>query len=267
MVGKVSAAKTIEDSFIQRFESKLGMLATVFCPLDGKRYEATAANRRLFRRNRNAHVVQTLKNAQRFERELLKAVPLDEALHCVVSSRSFFGRRTPRVVLIGAVRSPLKSLLGDNDRALGALDLDEVIRALVKDPQVFYYLGICATTRWSDEAFERIPVLDNALICLLESAGSTAWRLRPQSDPRWNDLLPLFDPETEEEKVARVEAWVREHPILALRGGHMKVADISRETGVNGALLDKALKACAARDSELSLTKIDDTAILKRSRL
>ncbi len=263
----VPQAKTIEETFIQRFEARLGLLASVFNPLDGKRYDATSANRRLFRRNRNAHVVETLKRAQRFERELLKTVPLDEALHCAVSSRSFFGRRSPRVMVIGAVRSPLAALLHDEPAPLGPLDVDEVVGALVKDPKLFYYVGICATTSWNEAAFDRLPLLDNAVVCLLESTHSTAWRLKPQNDPRWNDLAPLFDPESDEEKVARVRRMICEHPTLSLRGGHLRVNEIASSSGVDGALLDKALQGCTALDAELSLTEIDGIKIVKRARL
>jgi hypothetical protein len=103
---------------------------------------------------------------------------------------------------------------------------------------------------------------------LVEPAGASAWRQHLDAPERWKGLAGVFDPERDEEKVARCRAAIMALPDLQVRGGHVLLEDLYRALEFAAAVVDDALAGLtgAAGAGEWLVRDVGERRILQRAR-
>jgi hypothetical protein len=102
-------------------------------------------------------------------------------------------------------------------------------------------------------------------VCLVEGAGSSAWRRSLIADPRWGGVERVFDPETDREKVDRAREHMREH--LKPKGEFLILNNLTEDLDLPADCIRAALDELLAEDSELQVTVSTGREIVKRRRL
>jgi DNA-binding transcriptional MerR regulator len=263
----VERARALEEMFIGRFEQGFERLGRVLCPLDGKGYKASARERSLLKRDRAGEIVDIMKRHRVFDRALLDMIPLDETREFQVFQRGLFGRGDLKVVVSALSLSPLDAFVRQRWAAapLGQLEVERALDGLPLRDDVFHYVGLLSTCGWSDEARERVPVRRNLLVCLIESAGGSAWRRHLVADPRWGGVERVFDPETDREKIDRARDFMREH--LKPKGEFLILANLVEDLDLPTDCIRTALDELLADDAELQVAVSGGREIVKRRRL
>lgn len=265
----VEKAKALEELFIGRFDETFAAIRRVPHPIEQQLYPAGPRDRIHLKRTRSDDVIDLMKRHRIYERELLDVMPLDEVSEYRIFTRSIFGKKEVRVVVAACSVSPLEELIRTRC-AVGKAGPRELARALdAVGPRegAFYYVGILSTTGWEAGVERFVPASPHLLVALAENRGGTEWRLRHCEDERWGDMLRVFDPESEREKVERVRRALEAHPDLAVRGGHVILKNFREDADVPEAILEAAVREVLARDEELSLLEVGGRKILKRRRL
>lgn len=263
----VERARALEEMFIGRFEQGFERLGRVLCPLDNKGYKASARERSLLKRDRAGEIVDIMKRHRVFDRALLDMIPLDETREFQVFQRGLFGRGDLKVVVSALSLSPLDSFVRQRWAAtpLGSLEVERALDGLPLRDDVFHYVGLLSTCGWSDEARERVPVRRNLLVCLIESAGGSAWRRHLVADPRWGGVERVFDPETDREKIDRARDFMREH--LKPKGEFLILTNLVEDLDLPTDCIRTALDELLAEDLELQIAVSGGREIVKRRRL
>lgn len=263
----VERARALEEMFIGRFEQGFERLGRVLCPLDGKGYKSGPRERSLLKRDRAGEIVDVMKRHRVFDRALLDIIPLDETREFQVFQRGLFGRGDLKVVVSALSLSPLEAFVRQRWAAepLGPLDVERALDGLPLRDDVFHYVGMLSTVGWSAEARDRVPVRRNLLVCLVESAGSSAWRRHLVADPRWGGVERVFDPETDREKIDRARDFMREH--LKPKGEFLILTNLVEDLDLPPECIRTALDEVLAEDSELAIQVSGGREIVKRRRL
>ncbi|MCW8142177.1 MAG: hypothetical protein KIT58_24985, partial [Planctomycetota bacterium] len=263
----VERARALEEMFIGRFEQGFERLGRVLCPLDGKGYKSGPRERSLLKRDRAGEIVDVMKRHRVFDRALLDLIPLDETREFQVFQRGLFGRGDLKVVVSALSLSPLETFVRQRwcDEPLGPLEVERALDALPLRDDVFHYVGLLSTTGWSRDARSRVPVRRNLLACLIESAGSSAWRRHLVADPRWGGVERVFDPETDREKVDRARDGMREH--LKPKGEFLILDNLVEDLDLPPECIRAALDELLAEDGELQVQVSGGREIVKRRRL
>lgn len=263
----VERARALEEMFIGRFEQGFERLGRVLCPLDGKGYKSGPRERSLLKRDRAGEIVDIMKRHRVFDRALLDIIPLDETREFQVFQRGLFGRGDLKVVVSALSLSPLETFVRQRwaDEPLGPLDVERALDGLPLRDDVFHYVGMLSTVGWSAEARERVPIRRNLLVCLVESAGGSAWRRHFVADRRWGGVERVFDPETDREKVDRARDYMREH--LKPKGEFLILANLVEDLDLPPDCIRAALDEVLAEDSELAVQVCGGREIVKRRRL
>lgn len=263
----VERARALEETFIGRFESGFERLGRVLCPLDGKGYKAGPRERSLLKRDRAGEIVDVMKRHRVFDRTLLDIIPLDEAREFQVFQRGLFGRGDLKVVVSALCLSPLDQFVKRRWAfgPLGPLDVERAVEGLGIKADVFHYVGILSTTGWVPECKDRLPTGRNLLVCLIESAGATAWRRHLLPDPRWGGVERAFDPETDREKVERVRDHLRVH--LKPKGEFVILENLIEDLDLPAECVRAALDEVLGEDGELAVVVSGGREIVKRRRL
>ncbi len=263
----VERARALEETFIGRFESGFERLGRVLCPLDGKGYKAGPRERSLLKRDRAGEIVDVMKRHRVFDRTLLDIIPLDEAREFQVFQRGLFGRGDLKVVVSALCLSPLDQFVKRRWAfgPLGPLDVERAVEGLGIKADVFHYVGVLSTTGWVPECKDRLPTGRNLLVCLIESAGATAWRRHLLPDPRWGGVERAFDPETDREKVERVRDHLRVH--LKPKGEFVILENLIEDLDLPAECVRAALDEVLGEDGELAVVVSGGREIVKRRRL
>ncbi len=102
-------------------------------------------------------------------------------------------------------------------------------------------------------------------MCLIESAGATAWRRHLLADPRWGGVERAFDPETDREKVERVRDHLRVH--LKPKGEFVILENLIEDLDLPAECVRAALDEVLGEDGELAVVVSGGREIVKRRRL
>ncbi len=263
----VERARALEEMFIGRFEQGFERLGRVLCPLDGKGYKSGPRERSLLKRDRAGEIVDVMKRHRVFDRALLDIIPLDETREFQVFQRGLFGRGDLKVVVSALSLSPLELFVRQRWAAepLGPLEVERALDGLPLRDDVFHFVGMLSTVGWTAEARDRVPVRRNLLVCLIESAGGSAWRRHLVADPRWGGVERVFDPETDREKVDRARDFMREH--LKPKGEFLILSNLVEDLDLPPECIRTALDEVLAEDSELAIQVSGGREIVKRRRL
>lgn len=216
----------------------------------------------------DAHAMRGhLARAGKPDRDQLSSVPTNRRVELLGFDRFLMLWKKPTGVAIGSVLAPLedfaKSSDGQNGKPIGAGELSDHVRRLVRDAKVPHIIGICAPTGFTDDARELKLSMSNVTVVLIEPDGYGGWRTTSNSEKNAEKLDEIFDPETAKEKVARVGRIVAEHSADLLTGG-LSMSSLADRTGMPEDVLKKGFEALAKNDPELRLTKKDGSLVLYR---
>lgn len=139
-------------------------------------------------------------------------------------------------------------------------------------PDVFFVIGVAGVNTRPD-----LPPADDALRAL---TGGTNWRaafieyLNPGwrvNTPRDGVILPalfenLFDPEPQDQKIARVDAALGAAQELKEPGGFVLIDELARRAAVAADLVADRAMLFAGRTPGLELKDVDGNLILQRNR-
>ncbi len=214
-----SAARDLEENFLQRVERNALEQASFFHPGEGRAYPQ--GDRSVDRLEPGAEEVRRLMRAGAAAnpREVFAEMPLNRALRYAVSARTLLGKRAVPVAVAGACVSPLAELAdpGWSCRRAEWRDASAAVDRLAADGAVFHYCAVFATAGWSEDAPRMLADRPHALIALVERRGAV-WGVTRTSDPRWAQAPGLFRLHTEPECRELVAGFVRAHPFELLMG-------------------------------------------------
>lgn len=259
-------ARDLENVFIRHFEAAYRSLTSVYQPADGKRYPTRASGREPAIADEYLRVVEILKEARCFERELFDSLPLDKSTRFDVTSG---GRRHEALAVLGVSWSPTEDFVraGASSARAGGTDLCRVLdRHLVQD-SVFYYVGVHSTVGWEPEVARYLPRGDNYRVALVEYDDDIGWRVWNDFPPEAGELVRLFDPEPFEEKVERCLRRIGELEELRVRGGFVPVDELAGTLRVTADVVEESLKRIETPGNGLKLTTVRGRRLLQRDRL
>jgi hypothetical protein len=243
------AARVAEDSYFERLAANVNATAGVYDPLTGRTYDASPRNRVTKALDERSSEVKALIK-RLAERDLMRTyeempkngITLYEILH-----KELLGRPAVRVTVAGASFSPVEDLIrsGASGRKTPSEELNRVKDLIVRNENVFYYIGAFTTSAW-DEDTRRVLVGSNYLIALSD-VHEGAWRTYYSPDPRWRSAARIFDLTTEEEKVEAIRRWVNRHTFELLMD-ELTEDTVFDELGYAIPIVREAFELIAAED-------------------
>ncbi|MCZ6603198.1 MAG: hypothetical protein O6952_09340 [Planctomycetota bacterium] len=261
-------ARGLEETFTDRFELGLQRVGEVLNPLDGKVYPiGQSSSPRYY--HKEADVADRMKSLGVFERDILGEMPRNRLGILRIRKSGFFSSRVTRLVIVAATCSPLEEFIleGSSSRRLDLAEMNRVVDEVVKQEDIFYFIGVLSTTGWSDDCKGRLPQGPNYLLAAVENIGGSRWQVDKTPDKRWGRVFSAFDAETRPEKLARCQAYFAENTDLALKGGHVVLEVASELLGVPDDIFRRAVDEAARRDPDLAVMEVSGKKILKRARI
>ena len=264
----VLSARRREEHFLERFDRNVQRLTKIYNPIERKNYSvrASALDPEIF--DPYQRVVEILKGLEKYDRSLLENLPHDRSTRYGFPTGGLFGRKKPKIVVAGVVRSPIEKL-ADAGYALGPLNREALLEAVhdtVKDHETYYVVGVLSTVGWDPHLFDKPPRGENFSVVLIDPLPGSGWRVHDSLPPKLAELRAIFDPEEFGEKVSRTFYRIVEDEELAIPGGHLEVERLLAETGVDRHVLDAALEQIQLEDSRIQRTTIAGQELLKRDR-
>lgn len=263
------ACRLREGTFLERFRSAFGKVREVYHPVERRYYTVEGAARTVARERTDA-VRRLMERLGQSESGVFAEMPADRSIRVEIATGGLLTARRVRVVVAALTLSPLQELLRDGATAapVGLGALREAVGEVVREPGAFHYVGVCATTGFAAECRGALPTAPNLLLACTEPAGATAWRVAADAPDRWQGLLAAFDPETDDERVARCRRWIEARSELGLRGGHVLLPDLERDGQAEGfapAIVQRAVAALAAAGDH-AVRDVGERRILQRAR-
>ena len=264
----IDAARQREEHFLQRFERNVARLQRVFHPKEKKYYTFRGESLDPEVHDPYQDVVSILKENDLYDRRLLESLPHDRASRYLLPPPGIFGKKKPKLVVSGVVRSPIGELarLGGVLNPLGVDAVREVLRTEMKAAGAFYVFGILSTVGWDSDVKARLPRGEDFALVLIEQTEGGGWSFTDSLPEKLKELLPVFDPEDFTEKVSRTFYRVIEEPELQIPGGHIEVEKLLQQLGVESDVLDVALQQVTQENSRIELTEVSGRRIIKRAR-
>ena len=261
-------ARGLEETFTDRFELGLQRVGEVTNPLDRKVYSIARRTAPKYY-HKEGEIADRMKALGVFERDILSEMPRNRLGVLRIHRTGLFSSRATKVFIAAASLSPLEEFIleGSSSRKLDLAAMNEAVDELAKQDDIFYYIGLLSTTGWAEDCRGRLPQGQNYLVAAVENLGGSRWRVEKTPDRRWGRVHAAFDPETRPEKLARCQAYFRDHSGLSLKGGHV-VLDVAREElGVPEDIFSRAVQEVERRDPELGVMEVSGKKILKRARV
>ncbi|MGD2108547.1 MAG: hypothetical protein PVI86_04055 [Phycisphaerae bacterium] len=234
----------------------------------GKQFRGSTWQRA--RHDEGDHLRALLAKNRVFDRERLKSLPANRrvALHGFERRMLLWKRRTG--VAVASVLSPMSHYASSPESQdappIGLGELADHVRGLVGDAKVPHIIGVCATTGFTEEARNAKLDLPNATVILIEPDSQGGWRTTSAGDTVEAHVLKIFDPESTNEKIARVRRVVEEHSADLLTAGLSSTA-LMNKTGLEKEVVRSGLEQVAAADPELKLTEKEGDFLLFRGAM
>lgn len=211
--------------------------------------------------------VRALMAANRqFDREVLKSIPANRRVVLQGYERRFiFGKRRTGVAS-AIVISPISHYAanrGGGAPPIGLGELMDHVRKQIVDPNVPHVIGVCSPSGFAPEARQARLELPNVTVLLVEPAGDGGFRVVggvEGVDPR---LLRIFDPESTNQKLERVQRFAAEHSADLLTGG-LSVASAAARLELPEDVVQKGFEKAAISDPELKVGRKDGEFLLFR---
>jgi hypothetical protein len=261
-------AKELEDIFIRSFEAAYRNLDTIYHPVLEKDVPIRADGRQPEIADEYLHVVEILKSERQFDRELFDSLPLDKSTRFHVTGSRRRGLREP-IAVIGANWSPIPDFVkhGRSSARAGGAELCSVLDRWIGNRSVFHYIGVHSTVGWKPEVTQYLPRGDHYRVALVEYDDEIGWRLWHDFPPPGASLAEVFDPESREDKIARLERRIKDLRELQIRGGFVVVDELPSFLQVSVDILSEALEVLSRENNGLEIQDVKGRRILKRDRL
>ncbi|MCI0343777.1 MAG: hypothetical protein L0216_21950 [Planctomycetales bacterium] len=265
-------ARRREETFLERFRSQAARIRELFHPAENRYYPVAPSDLPPRERDGGEALRRAMDRLGLADRSVLGEMPRDRSLRVEVGTRGFLGRGQRKLAVVAQSLSPMDALLRDADPGgteapVTLAALREAIGEIVREPGVFYYVGVCATTRFAPECAAEPPVAPNLLLARVERDGGTSWRVALGDPDRWRGLAECFDPESGDEKVARCRRAIEERTELRLRGGHVLLEDLHRAPGFAREIVERAIESLVSGNgAEWLVRDVGERKILQRAR-
>lgn len=261
-------ARDLENVFIRNFETAYRALKSVYHPIHRKRCPTRSSSREPLIADEYLRVVEILKEARCFDRELFDSLPLDKSTRFNISAGGLVQKRE-KLAVIGTSWSPTDDFVkhGVSDRRAGGTDLCRVLDRQLEESSVFYYVGVHSTVGWEPEVTRYLPRGDNYRVAVVEFDEEAGWRVWDDFPPEAAEVARLFDPESLEEKVERCVKRIEKRGELQVRGGFVPVDELCEELDVGPDVFEEGLKRIARPGNGLEVTTVRGQRLVKRARL
>jgi hypothetical protein len=206
-----------------------------------------------------------LASKQRYDRELLKTLPLNRRVEVRGFEKRFGLWKRGTGVAIASVISPLGHFAAPsgNPPPIGLAELMEHVRRLVRDTKVPHIIGVCSTTGFTEEARMARIEMPHVTVVLVEPEPRGGWRVHGSDrdiDPR---LVKIFDPEGPKQKVERVRRVLQERSADLLTGG-LSASSVAEKANLPEDTVRRAFEALAESDPEMRVMREDGELVLFR---
>jgi hypothetical protein len=202
------------------------------------------------------------------DRSIRRTMPSNRATRLDVGTRGLLSGFTPVVSVTGISLSPLKPLAvtGETEAPVEFPDLESAVKRAADRHRVYHYVGVFATTSFSEECVDQPPRSKNLATVLVERGADSEWVVLNREGFSWPGTPALFDLETIAEKVDRCRRTILGHEDLRLQGGHVRLSEIRAELGFSEDVFDRALAEILDGPDEFQVRELDGTRILQRPR-
>jgi hypothetical protein len=257
----------MEEDFHGRLRGRLGALREVFNPLDGRVYFVDPALS-LKHWDQGGKVKRVMLAEGVLDRSVRRSMPSNRATRLDVGTKGLLSGFTPVVSVTGISLSPLSPLAveGETEAPVEFPDLESAVKRAADRHRVFHYVGVFATTSFSEECVAQPPRSRNLATVLVVRGADSEWVVLNREGFPWPGTPALFDLETIAEKVDRCRRTILEHEDLRLRGGHVRLSEIRADLGFSGDVFDSALAQILDGPEEFQVRELDGTRILQRPR-
>lgn len=263
--------KELEDIFIKRFEENFAKFRTygrLFHTNEGKIYPANASLKTPKRSHKQMRLLQKMKELKIFDRSILEEMPSQKQSQFQIYSKNFWGKKIPKIIVAAISIFPIEPLLlSQNPPKMNSTAAEEAIKSIVKETNLYYYIGIASLTGWEEETLTQLSPGPNWQIALIENLNSTCWKTQFHDKESWNGLDKVYDPETEAEKILRCKNYLKHHSDLKRKGGHVLLNHLSEKLNLPDAIIVQAIEEILETDPQLELQEIAGRRILKRKRI
>lgn len=259
-------AQHLENLFIRRFETGFRALKSIYHPIEAKSYPTRSSAGEPLIADEYLRVVEVLKEARCFDRELFDSLPLNKSTQFNVWSGRVVQRKL-KLSLVGASWSPIAQFVhGESSMPpAGATELYRLLDRFVVDRSVFHYIALHSTVGWDPVLTRHPPGGQNYLAALVEYDDEIGWSVHHGFPAEATGLVDILDPEPFAEKVERCKRRIEDLRELRVRGGFVAVDTLPALLRVDREVVTEALGRLQAND--LRLATVRGRKILKRERL
>jgi len=225
--------------------------------------QVAALRKRVARADAADETRRHLAEARQADPDLLPRLPRGEALE-VSFHRTKWGLLSSLAARLRVIcRSPIKSLVnGEPARPMTAAEVNRVLEQFKTDDRAPTTVVILSTSGFSIDAHDMAQRMATRTLVLVEpnrAGGFSVWG--PTETKALNDLL---DPETEDEKRARIRAAVtaREDELATDGVSADRIAD---QTLLPLSMVEEELRGIAKADKSLRAQRLDGRIVLHRA--
>jgi hypothetical protein len=261
-------ARNLEKLFLDRTKDNLIKAGELESPLDKKTYPVSFSEKSWFAFSDKSQIKAIMEHYEIYDKSLLRKIPQNARFEYTIESRSLFSKK-PAIKVVGVFLTHLEGLITKGCAAL-KVPLEELHALREKyaaDSKIFVYIGVFSPTGFEADCYADAP--DGAAweFVLIEPAGGTGYRLTCREEKLAAIAHKLFDLETPEEKIYRVQKYVKESDDLGIPGGFLVLADAADDLNLPAALLGEVFREVAKEDDSLTFETVGGKDIIKRARI
>ena len=268
-------ARSYEAFFIDAFLSQIGRVGTIPHPAGGKPLTIDPDEYPL-EADESVQLDRLLDRRRDLASEEVRGCPQNRRLTLAVRKSGFLGfGSTTELVLVAACVSRLERYVSPGHDA-DPLTLEELQRHIDRwalAPETMHYLGVLSPTGWGPAASpEKLSTATREVI-LIEPAtdhGSDSphgFAFRTRRHPNLPlEIAQIFDPESEEAKMARAVSYLARHPDLVTPGGVLLLEEEREKLAIERTQLEQAVAHLVGEDHKLIAEELDGEWVLRRRR-
>jgi hypothetical protein len=201
-----------------------------------------------------------------YDRQLLKHLPQNRRVVMHGSQRRFLFWKRKTGVAVAAVLAPFEHLLSVDSTQAPPVTLGQLtdhIRRIVGEAKVPHVVGVCSPSGFDPEVLSSRLELPNVTLVLIEPRPGGGWKVTGLGDAVPQELIKLYDPEANAQKVRRVIEAVQERSADLLTGG-LSVAGEAQRLGLPEPIVAEGFRQAAVEDGELRVTRRAGDVLLYR---
>ena len=201
-----------------------------------------------------------------YNRERLKELPHNRVVALHGYQRRWWFRKRATGVAVASILCPLEQLAdpdGDPSRPIDLPELMTHVRSLVTEPGVPHVIGVCAPSGFTPEAARAKLDVPNATLVLIEPAEGGGWKVSSPEENLPPQVLALFDPEGDRDKVERVRTEIQRRS-ADLVTGSLSASSLAARLNLPQPLVIQAMEVVAREDPELRITRESDGFLMYR---